>query len=143
MTKLSDNGRQGEKETEKLKRGWKYRIRPGARDGGLRPQNRHLDVLLNWEYLQIPDLRPPREYMLRSALTCSGTPLGDIPIPNFSSEQMQTTLDMSQDQFDQTRHANVQTLNQMFPALDEEIVEAVLEGCGDDLGVAIDRLLEM
>jgi hypothetical protein len=56
---------------------------------------------------------------------------------------MQTTIDMSQDQYDQTRQANVQTLHQMFPALDEEIVQDVLEGCGDDLGVAIDRLLEM
>lgn len=41
------------------------------------------------------------------------------------------------------RQANVQTLKQMFPALDEEILEAVLQGCGDDLGLAIDRLLEM
>lgn len=39
--------------------------------------------------------------------------------------------------------ANIQTLHQMFPALDEEVVEAVLESCGDDLGIAIDRLLEM
>ena len=35
------------------------------------------------------------------------------------------------------------TLHQMFPGLEEEIVEAVLEGCGEDLGIAIDRLLEM
>jgi hypothetical protein len=31
----------------------------------------------------------------------------------------------------------------MFPALDEEVVEAVLDSCGNDLGLAIDRLLEM
>jgi hypothetical protein len=31
----------------------------------------------------------------------------------------------------------------MFPDLDEEVAEAVLESCGDDLGLAIDRLLEM
>lgn len=41
------------------------------------------------------------------------------------------------------RQANVQTLHQMFPNLDEEVLAAVLEGCGEDLGVAIDRLLEM
>jgi hypothetical protein len=31
----------------------------------------------------------------------------------------------------------------MFPGLDGEILEAVLEGCNEDLGIAIDRLLEM
>ena len=66
-----------------------------------------------------------------------------MPMPDFSSEQIQSTLDMSQEAYSQTRRANVQTLHQMFPALDEEVVEAVLESCGDDLGVAIDRLLEM
>ena len=43
----------------------------------------------------------------------------------------------------QTRSANVQTLQQMFPALDEEVLEAVLQGSEEDLGLAIDRLLEM
>ncbi|ORY35512.1 hypothetical protein BCR39DRAFT_563092 [Naematelia encephala] len=66
----------------------------------------------------------------------SGTP--EVPIPDF-----QSTLEQSQEAFTQTRHANVQTLHQMFPDLDEDIAEAVLEGCGDDLGLAIDRLLEM
>ena len=64
-------------------------------------------------------------------------------MPDFSALQIQSTMDMSQEAYAQTRRANVQTLYQMFPALDEEVVEAVLEGCGDDLGVAIDRLLEM
>lgn len=71
----------------------------------------------------------------------------EIPIPDFSSDQedsqYQSGLDLSQETYNQTRRANVQTLHQMFPELDEEIVEDVLEGCGDDLGVAIDRLLEM
>ncbi|BEI83225.1 hypothetical protein CcaverHIS002_0310930 [Cutaneotrichosporon cavernicola] len=60
-------------------------------------------------------------------------------------DNMQSTLDASNAQFarDQARGANVLTLHQMFPALDEEIVEAVLYSCGEDLGVAIDRLLEM
>ena len=73
----------------------------------------------------------------------SGTPLRDVSTPDFSSEQLQTTIDMSQESYAQTRQANVHTLHQMFPALDEEVVEAVLESCGNDLGVAIDRLLEM
>jgi len=67
----------------------------------------------------------------------------DVAMPDFSSEQIQSTLDMSQEAYAQSRRANVQTLHQMFPALDEEVAEAVLESCGDDLGVAIDRLLEM
>ncbi|EIW68207.1 hypothetical protein TREMEDRAFT_32532 [Tremella mesenterica DSM 1558] len=73
----------------------------------------------------------------------STTPSGDIPLPDFSALQLQNTLEMSQDAYEQTRRANVTTLHQMFPALDEEIVEAVLEGCNNDLGVAIDKLLEM
>ncbi|KAK6910734.1 hypothetical protein I203_104766 [Kwoniella mangroviensis CBS 8507] len=74
----------------------------------------------------------------------AGTPSpGDNPIPDFSSLQLQSTIDMSQEAYAQTRRANVQTLHQMFPALDEDVVEAVLEGSGDDLGLAIDRLLEM
>jgi hypothetical protein len=67
----------------------------------------------------------------------------DEAMPDFSSEQIQSTLDMSQEAYAQSRRANVQTLHQMFPALDEEVAEAVLESSGDDLGVAIDRLLEM
>ncbi|WWC90620.1 uncharacterized protein L201_005556 [Kwoniella dendrophila CBS 6074] len=74
----------------------------------------------------------------------AGTPTpGDNPIPDFSSMQLQSTIDMSQETYAQTRRANVQTLHQMFPALDEDVVEAVLEGSQDDLGLAIDRLLEM
>lgn len=72
----------------------------------------------------------------------SGTPARDNRTPEFG-EDLQTSIDQSQETYDQTRVANVQTLHQMFPALDEDVVEAVLEGCGDDLGVAIDRLLEM
>ena len=68
--------------------------------------------------------------------------MGDVPMPDFSA-QLQTTMDMSQETHAQTRRANVLTLHQMFPDLDEEVAEAVLEGCGEDLGVAIDRLLEM
>ncbi|WWD19140.1 hypothetical protein CI109_103598 [Kwoniella shandongensis] len=78
-----------------------------------------------------------------TSISRAGTPTPEAPLPDFSSLQIQSTLDMSQETYAQTRRANVQTLHQMFPALDEEVVEAVLEGCGDDLGVAIDRLLEM
>ncbi|WVR09540.1 hypothetical protein IAU60_006609 [Kwoniella sp. DSM 27419] len=74
----------------------------------------------------------------------AGTPSpGDGLVPNATTQQLQSTIDMSQGAYEYTRRANVQTLHQMFPALDEDVVEAVLEGCGDDLGVAIDRLLEM
>ncbi|GFZ50888.1 Vacuolar protein sorting-associated protein 9a [Saitozyma sp. JCM 24511] len=76
------------------------------------------------------------------SISRAATPSADIPLPDFSSE-LQTTLDASSEAYEQTRRANVQTLHQMFPDLDEEVLEAVLEGCGDDLGVAIDRLLEM
>lgn len=60
-------------------------------------------------------------------------------MPDFSSLQLQSGIDLSQESHAQMRRANVHTLHQMFPALDEEVVEAVLEGCGDDLGAAIDR----
>ncbi|KAK8854715.1 hypothetical protein IAR55_003454 [Kwoniella newhampshirensis] len=78
-----------------------------------------------------------------ASISRTGTPTPETQLPDFSSLQIQSTLDMSQEAYSQTRRANVQTLNQMFPALDEDVVEAVLEGCGDDLGIAIDRLLEM
>lgn len=73
----------------------------------------------------------------------SATPSGDVPLPDFSSLQLRETLESSQEAYEQTRRANVQTLHQMFPDLDEDVVEAVLDSCGDDLGLAIDRLLEM
>ncbi|RSH77617.1 uncharacterized protein EHS24_003177 [Apiotrichum porosum] len=58
---------------------------------------------------------------------------------------MQSTIEASHEAYarEQARSASVLTLHQMFPALDEEIVGAVLASCGDDLGMAIDRLLEM
>lgn len=64
-----------------------------------------------------------------------------VPMPDFTNDQMQmqSTLDASQETYEAGRRANVGTLKQMFPALDEDVLEGVLEGCGDDLGVAIDR----
>ena len=59
------------------------------------------------------------------------------PLPEFAEMQLQPDTTLYE------RQANVQTLHQMFPNLDEEVLAAVLEGCGEDLGVAIDRLLEM
>jgi len=35
------------------------------------------------------------------------------------------------------------TLIQIFPNADRELVEMVLEGCEGDVGVALERLLEM
>lgn len=54
---------------------------------------------------------------------------------------MQSTLEASHAEYarERARSANIMTLHQMFPDLDEEIVEAVLYSCGEDLGVAIDR----
>ncbi|KAL1413571.1 hypothetical protein Q8F55_001345 [Vanrija albida] len=74
--------------------------------------------------------------------TPSGTPRE--PTPDYAA-QMHHTLEASHEEYarEQARAANVMTLHQMFPALDEEIVDAVLYSCGDDLGHAIDRLLEM
>lgn len=60
-------------------------------------------------------------------------------------QALANATEASQDDYarEQAHNASVTTLHQMFPDLDEEIVEAVLVGCGGDLGVAIDRLLEM
>ncbi|TYJ58062.1 hypothetical protein B9479_001157 [Cryptococcus floricola] len=71
----------------------------------------------------------------------STTPLSET-LPDFSSLQLQASNAQSHSS-EMTHRANVQTLGQMFPALDEDVVEAVLDGCGEDLGLAIDRLLEM
>jgi Rab5 GDP/GTP exchange factor len=35
------------------------------------------------------------------------------------------------------------TLMQIFPTADREVVEMVLEACDGDVGVALERLLEM
>lgn len=58
-----------------------------------------------------------------------------------AERQMQNTLEASHAEYarEQARAASIMTLHQMFPDLDEEIVEAVLYSCGEDLGVAIDR----
>ncbi len=103
----------------------------------------HREGSLIWGYPPIRCQDLERECNASSLADNSGTPLGDVPLPDFSALQIQSTMDMSQETYAQTRRANVQTLHQMFPDLDEEVAEAVLEGCGDDLGVAIDRLLEM
>ncbi|WOO77015.1 Vacuolar protein sorting-associated protein 9a [Vanrija pseudolonga] len=78
----------------------------------------------------------PRYVAWRDA--CSGTPRE--PTPDYAA-QMHHTLEASHEEYarEQARAANVMTLHQMFPALDEEIVDAVLYSCGDDLGHAIDR----
>ena len=78
-------------------------------------------------------------------LTSRVTPQREVPIPDFSfsPQQIQETVEASQETYEYTRRANVQTLQQMFPTLDAEILEAVLEGCNEDLGIAIDCLLEM
>lgn len=73
------------------------------------------------------------------------TPQREIPVPDFtfSPAHIRSSVEASNETYEQTRRANVMTLHQMFPGLEEDIVEAVLEGCGEDLGIAIDRLLEM
>jgi len=82
---------------------------------------------------------------VNGSLTSRVTPQREVPIPDFSfsPQQIQETVEASQETYEYTRRANVQTLQQMFPTLDAEILEAVLEGCNEDLGIAIDRLLEM
>lgn len=83
--------------------------------------------------------------MMLTLSFCRTTPQREIPVPDFtfSPAHIQSGVEASNETYEQTRRANVMTLHQMFPQLEEEIVEAVLEGCGEDLGVAIDRLLEM
>lgn len=87
------------------------------------------------------------------------------PAPVFDPEELERQRDLEQRQREQAHYdqalaasqreqydahsreqaklANIATLHQMFPALDEEIVQVVLEASGEDLGAAIDRLLEM
>lgn len=97
-----------------------------------------------WIHKRCPHPALPALLNLTLELTNSATPMHDGP-----AEELQHTLDASfethaQSQAQaQTRSANVQTLQQMFPALDEEVLEAVLQGSEEDLGLAIDRLLEM
>lgn len=41
------------------------------------------------------------------------------------------------------RQAGIDTLHQMFPDIDREIAGVILDSCQNDLGQAIDRMLEM
>lgn len=67
------------------------------------------------------------------AFADSATPDVD---PTFNFEALTAEIDRTHAT---AREAGVDTLRQMFPAMDGEVAGMVLDGCDGDLGMAIDR----
>lgn len=68
----------------------------------------------------------------------SRTPTPHLDIPTLSNSI--ASIDAATAQ---RSNANMDTLMQIFPAAERDVVEMVLEACGGDVGVALERLLEM
>ncbi|KAL7422556.1 hypothetical protein Q5752_003204 [Cryptotrichosporon argae] len=94
------------------------------------PSERFAQLGISSDWRSVPGTPPP-----------DGPPLEQPP--EFSRFDLQAATGASVAEHERARAHAVDALRGMFPALDAETLEAVLAGCGDDLGVAIDRLLEM
>jgi len=65
------------------------------------------------------------------------------PTPQLDLPTLSTSIASIDAATTQRSTANMDTLIQIFPNADRELVEMVLEGCEGDVGVALERLLEM
>jgi hypothetical protein len=65
------------------------------------------------------------------------------PTPHLDIPTLSTSIASIDAATTQRSTANMDTLMQIFPNADRELVEMVLEGCEGDVGVALERLLEM
>lgn len=89
-------------------------------------------------------LQPPRVQSLvqseRELHAPSPHGVSRTPTPNLDFAGMQNEIDRVHEN---AAHAAKETLKQIFPAMDTEIMELVLEANGGDLGRSIESLLEM
>jgi Rab5 GDP/GTP exchange factor len=81
---------------------------------------------------------PPRLQSLTPALEAVN--LSRTPTPNLDFAGMQAEIDAAHERAAEASH---ETLAQIFPALDADIIDMVLEANGGDLGRSIEALLEM
>lgn len=83
-------------------------------------------------------LLPPRVQSL--AVSSDGSRISRTPTPNLDLAGVQAEIDSVHEQ---ASSAARDTLKQIFPSVDEEVMEWVLEANGGDLGKSIEGLLEM
>lgn len=84
-----------------------------------------------------PTLQPPR---IQSLVTERGGGISRTPTPGLDLAGVQAEIDSAHEQ---AARAAQETLIQIFPAVDREVVDWVLEANGGDLGKSIEALLEM
>jgi hypothetical protein len=89
------------------------------------------------QLLSQPTLLPPR---VQSLLGSEGSHISRTPTPSLDLAGMQAQIDSAHEQ---AATAARETLMQIFPTVDVEVVELVLEANGGDLGKSIEGLLEM
>ncbi|KAJ9106263.1 hypothetical protein QFC21_001408 [Naganishia friedmannii] len=83
------------------------------------------------------------EMYIRSQIDLSRPPSGAATPsndPTFNFSEITAEIDRTHAT---ARQAGIETLHQMFPNIEEEIVGVILDSCGGELGLAIDRMLEM
>jgi len=89
-------------------------------------------------------LLPPRRHLLSGGGRVShGLPGGEIsrvPTPSLDFAGVQAEIDTAHEQ---AARAAKETLRQIFPAVDDNVVDWVLEAKGGDLGKSIEALLEI
>lgn len=84
-------------------------------------------------------ITPPRLQSLQAG-DGGGTGVSRTPTPNLDLAAMQAQIDSAHEQAAQ---AAKETLLQIFPAIEPEVVQMVLEANDGDLGQSIEALLEM
>jgi len=65
------------------------------------------------------------------------------PTPQLDISSLSTSIASIDAATAQRSNANMDTLMQIFPNAEREVVEMVLEACEGDVGVALERLLEV
>lgn len=80
---------------------------------------------------------PPRRHLFSGG---GGGEISRVPTPSLDFAGVQAEIDTAHEQ---AARAAKETLRQIFPAVDDDVVEWVLEAKGGDLGKSIEALLEM
>lgn len=88
------------------------------------------------QQLLSPSTLPPR---IQSLVGAEGH-ISRTPTPNLDLAGVQAQIDAATEQ---AEVASRETLVQIFPGMDREVIEWVLEANGGDLGKSIEALLEM
>lgn len=84
-----------------------------------------------------PSTLPPR---VQSLVSADQGHISRTPTPNLDLAGVQAQIDAATEQ---AAEASRETLVQIFPAMDREVIDLVLEANSGDLGKSIEALLEM